>query len=237
MYGALKKGTVMNRKKQILLAALMLCILLIGCGKLPQSPSDDTKKPAAEDTEKLTVSETEERTGGDTEAPSGGASPEKADIAELRSRISDRGAMLGVGFFGYVDSESSEAAAREFAAGSALTEAYPSLTDCTLVLTEGAELYALVPANGNTFVTIYPSDISQDGNYIDRKSEPIYIGRAGESVILRCNLSEIFSNVLIAVTDGKSTLEFRPAISLENGRMVQESGCCDFSVYQETAAG
>lgn len=197
-------------KKHILMAALSLCLLLtMGCGKTPQDSSGDTEKSA------------------------GGTQTAITALDRLQSGIAEKDCMLGVAFFGYVDSESDEAAVRAFAAGSSLVRDYPFLADCTPVLTEGAELYALVPANKDTAVTVCPAEMSEDGNYIDRKDTPLYTGKPGEAVILRCNLSEIHANVRISATDGSSTLEFHPMISLENGRMVQEEGCYDFSVYQQ----
>lgn len=197
-------------RKCILTALLTLCFLLtVGCGKTPQEPSSDTEKPA------------------------GGTQTEVTALDRLQSSITEKDCMLGVAFFGYVDSESDEAAVRAFAAGSGLVKDYPFLTDCTPILTEGAELYALVPVNRDTAVAVYPAEISEDGNYIDRKDAPIYTGKPGEVVVLRCNLSEIHANVLISAADGSSTLEFHPMISLENGRMVQEKGCYDFSVYAQ----
>ena len=197
-------------RKRVLLAVLILSLLLLsGCGKTPQKPSDNTEKPA------------------------GGTQTETTALDRLQNSIAEQNAMLGVAFFGYVDSESDEAAVRAFVAGSGLVRDYPFLADCTPVLTEGAELYALVPVNKDTAVAVYPAEISEDGKYIDRKDAPIYTGKPGETVILRCNLSEICANVLISVTDGSSVLEFHPMISLENGRMVQEKGCYDFSVYAQ----
>lgn len=197
-------------RKHILMAVLSLCLLLtMGCGKTPQDSSGDTEKPV------------------------GGTQTEVTALDRLQSSIAEKDCMLGVAFFGYVDSESDEAAVRAFAAGSGLVRDYPFLADCTPVLTEGAELYALVPANKDTAVTICPAEMSEDGNYIDRKDAPIYTGKPGEAVVLRCNLSEIHANVQISATDSSSTLEFHPMISLENGRVMQEKGCYDFSVYAQ----
>lgn len=142
--------------------------------------------------------------------------------------------MLGVGFFGYVDSENDEAAVRKFVAASSLAKAHSFLTDCTPVLVDGAELYAIVPANYYTAVTVYPAEISEAGTYIDRKDAPIYTGKPGEIVILLCNISEICANVLISVSDGKNTLNFRPILSMKDGHVATESGCYDFSDYEMT---
>lgn len=201
-------------KKLTMLAVLILCALLIaGCSNDPQQPPENTPQ--------LT----------DTPQPTGTANIEKSELDMLTSAIDNGNCTLGVGFFGYIDSESDENAVREYIAESALANKYPFLLDCTPVLTEGAELYAIVPANGATAITVYRADISADGTYIDNKDAPLYVGKPGEPVVLRCNISEIYTNVLVSLTDGKQIREFRPMISLKDGRMVQEAGLYDFSVY------
>lgn len=198
-------------KKWVLFMVSVCCILsLAGCAEKPPKPSDDTSHP-------LTSGTQTENTGTGTRE--GG--------------IVGEGDMLGIGFFGYIDSESDEKAVRGYVTDSALANAYPFLKDCDPVLLEGAELYALVPANKDTAVTVYRAEPSEDGSYIDHRDTPLYAGKAGETVVLRCNLSEIHANVLLSVSDGKNTLEFHPMISLENGRVIPEPGCYDFSVYEE----
>ena len=73
--------------------------------------------------------------------------------------------------------------------------------------------------------------MTEDGEYSDDKSVPLYTGKTGETVLLRCNLSEIYSNVLITVTDGGTAMDFRPALSMEDGRLPEITGVYDFSVY------
>ena len=69
-------------------------------------------------------------------------------------------------------------------------------------MAEGQELYAIIPPNDKGTITVYPSTMTEDGEYADDKSNPLCIGKPGEVLLLRCNLSEIYSNVLISVTDG-----------------------------------
>lgn len=200
-------------KKISLFVTLALCILLLaGCVQGGQAP---TEAPAPSES-----SAAPESTAPESTAPS-------------VSEAEEAGELLGIGFFGYIDSESDEAAVRRIVANSALAKNYPILTACDPILMEGAELYAFVPANERVAVTVYRAELSEDGTYIDHKQAPLYAGIAGEAVILRCNFSEIYSNVLISVTNGTKTLEFRPMISLESGRPVLENGCCDLSVYDD----
>lgn len=197
-------------KKILLFITFTICLLLtVGCGKTPQDPSGDTNKPASGTQTEVTV------------------------LDRLQSSIAEQNAMLGVAFFGYVDSESDEAAVRTFVAGSSTAKDYPFLADCAPILAEGAELYAFVPANKDTAVTVYRAELSEDCDYIDHKDTPLYSGQPGETVVLRCNISEIYSNVLISASDGTNTLEFRPMLSMKNGYVATEPGCYDFSVYGE----
>ena len=91
-------------KKILLFITFILCLLLIsGCGKTPQKPSDETKKPEST-----------------TQA-------EATALERLQDRIAGNECMLGVGFIGYIDSESDEKAVQEFVNDSALAGAYPFL--------------------------------------------------------------------------------------------------------------
>lgn len=198
-------------KKILLCITFTLCFLLLsGCGKTPQKPPDETEKPEST-----------------TQA-------EAAALERLQGHIADNECMLGVGFIGYIDSESDEKAVQQFVNDSALASAYPFLKGLDEVVIEGSELYAFVPAGKTAVITVYYAEISEDGGYIDRKDSPLYIGDAGEAVVLRCNLSEIYSNVLISVSDGKSTLEFHPMLSMKDGHVAAESGCYDFTDYEMT---
>lgn len=205
----LKKGVFM--KKFTLFVTLTLCILLlVGCGKQPQKP-----------------------TGG-TEPPTSSTQSENIELASLRSSIAEKKYMLGVGFLGYVDSECDEKAVQQFVNDSALASEYPFLKELNEVVLDGSELYAFVPTGKDAVITIYYAEISEDGNYIDHKDVPLFIGDAGEAIVVRCNLSEIHSNMLISVKDGANMLEFHPMLSMKDGHVATESGCYDFTNYEMT---
>ena len=190
--------------------AVLLCVFVIcGCVGKKKEPPDG-----------------EQTVSNDAKLQSDGSEP-------LRNAINESGCMLGVGFFGYTDSEADEAKTVEFISDSVLSKKYPFLKNLIPVMLEGAELYTFVPANDSTAVTVFGTSVSDNGTYSDEKETPLYSGKPGETVILRCNISEIHSNVLVTVSDGQKSLEFHPAISLENGHVTKETGCCDFSVYED----
>ena len=161
----------------------------------------------------------------------------KADetaLTALRQKINYHSKGAGVAFIGYVDSESSEVDLRAYYASSETGKAYPNLGYAPLYMAEGQELYAIIPPNDKGTITVYPSKITEDGEYADDKSNPLCIGEPGEVLLLRCNLSEIYSNVLIAVTDGGGAVLFRPSVSLKDGHLANDLPVYDFSIYEET---
>ena len=44
-------------------------------------------------------------------------------------------------------------------------------------MADGQELYAIVPPNEKGRVTVYPSDITENGEYADDKSHPLFDGK------------------------------------------------------------
>ena len=162
-----------------------------------------------------------------------GAEPNDISLDALQNKISQNSIAVGVAFIGYVNSESTEADLRAYLAGSETGKKYPFLSSAPLVITEGQELYAIVPPNKKATITVYPSSVTEDGEYADDRSNPLCIGEPGEPLLLRCNLSEIYSNVLISATDG-GAIDFHPSLSMENGHLQEITGVYDFSVYEET---
>lgn len=58
-----------------------------------------------------------------------------------------------------------------------------------------------------------------------RKAPRCFKASREKFIVLRCNFSEIYSNVLISVTDGGGAMEFRPSISLKDGHLTGAGRC------------
>ena len=159
---------------------------------------------------------------------------DEAALTALRQKINYHSKGAGVAFIGYVESGSSEIDLRAYYASSKTGKAYPDLGHAPLYMAEGQELYAIIPPNDKGTITVYPSTMTDDGEYADDKSNPLCIGKPGEVLLLRCNLSEIYSNVLISVTDGGGAVLFRPSVSLKDGHLTNDLPVYDFSIYEET---
>lgn len=206
----------MKKTALLLCAVILLVCSLCGCVNSPGKNPGGDKTP-----------------GGSTVKDPDGTNAEDPTLAVLQQKINYHGKGAGVAFIGYVDSESSEVDLRAFVAGSETGKEYPSLSRASLYMAEGQELYAIIPPNDKGTIIVYPSMITEDGEYADDKSNPLCIGKPGEPLLLRCNLSEIYSNVLITATDGGGAIDFRPSLSMENGHLQEIAGVYDFSTYEE----
>ena len=207
----------MKRKLLLFCTAIFLICFFSGCVVLPRnntSDSDESKIPG----------------GSSVTTEPDGAEPNDISLDALQNKISQNSIAVGVAFIGYVNSESTEADLRAYLAGSETGKKYPFLSSAPLVITEGQELYAIVPPNKKATITVYPSSVTEDGEYADDRSNPLCIGEPGEPLL---NLSEIYSNVLISATDG-GAIDFHPSLSMENGHLQEITGVYDFSVYEET---
>lgn len=156
---------------------------------------------------------------------------EELSLELLQDEIMQSGNKVGLAFLGYVDSQSSEVDLRDYLMYSDAGLAYPFLPMSWLLMVEGQELYAVVPPDETTSITVYASGVNEWGEYVDDTSIPLGENWPGEPLLLQCNLSEIYSNVLIVVNDGSETIAFRPSLSMEDGHLVEIPGVYDFSIY------
>lgn len=209
----------MKRILFLFCTAILVIFLLSGCVVLPGINMPDSGEKETIDGNSVTEPENTET--------------ENDDLKSLQEEIRQRGCTVGVAFIGYVDSEINEADLSAYIELSEAGQTYPFLLYESLFMAEGQELYAIIPANEKGRITLYPSAMTEYGEYADDKSNPLYEGKPGEIILLRCNLSEIYSNVLITADDGVNSVEFRPELSMENGRLAKISGVYDFSVYEE----
>lgn len=194
----------------------------------------DTSKENSEETSAESSKETSEENSKETSKETSQETSKETDdttLLKLREKINDNDCMLGVAFIDYVDSTSTKEDLRSYLKNSGCAILYPFVAECEPVVYEGSEFYAFVPSDSKCTITIYKSGISEDGEYIDDKTSPLYQGKAGETVVIRCNLSEIYSNVLVSVKNGAKTMEFHPMLSMMDGHLAKQDGCYDFSVY------
>lgn len=206
----------MKKTALLVCAVILLVCSLCGCVNLPGKNPGGDKTP-----------------GGSTVKDPDDKNTEETAFAALQKKTAQSGGEVAIAFIGYVDSESSEVDLRAYTASSETGKEYPDLPNAPLYMAEGQELYAIVPVNEKGTITLYPSTMTENGEYADDKSNPLHVGEPGKPLLLRCNLSEIYSNVLITATDGFGAIDFRPSLSMENGHLQEIAGVYDFSAYEE----
>ena len=207
---------------------LLLVSLVCGCGLKTGKTNSDPDGSKHQNGQLVTIP------GDNKIAADDKTEAEASELAILQKQIEQNSCGAGVALLGYIDSELSMTDLSIYLEANAFIETYPFLSDAAYFMTEGQELYAIVPPNDKGKVTVYPSDITENGEYVDDKSHPLFEGKPGEVLVLRCNFSEIYSNVLVSVTDGGGAIEFHPSISLMDGHLAELAGAYDFSVYEET---
>ena len=209
----------MKRISSMFCTALLLSGLLRGCMGLPGNNILDPDNGNITDGSSVTEPDN--------------TKTEDSALTALQQKINYHSKGAGVAFLGYVDSESTEVDLRAYYASSETGKEYPGLVRAPLYMAEGQELYAIIPPNDKGRITVYASAITENGQYTDDRAHPLHEGNPGEALLLRCNLSEIYSNVLISATDGGGAVLFRPSLSMENGHLQETAEVYDFSVYEK----
>lgn len=218
----------MKRRKifTVLLSVLLLVSLLAGCSAGKQDISEST----AADNSDVTSSEAESK----SESQAAESNDESTELKYLRLQIKENNALVGVAYLDFLTdtrnvSENSLAVDR---ISSAMFDKYPFLERCPISFNEGNVAFAVVPASRNATVTIYRSSIDEEGMYKDETDKPLLKSEDGSPLVFLCDDNENYSNILVSVKDGDKTVEFRPMISLENGRdIVLTDGCYDFTYW------
>ena len=151
-------------------------------------------------------------------------------LAILQDIIREDESQVGMAFLGYIHEAAEESEILEYTRQEELAAAYPFLQDGTVVDAGGCEIYAIVPGDDSK-VSVYPAQITEEGEYLDELNDPWYIGQENEVIILRCNISEIYSNVMVSVQKKNKSVQYRPMVSLMDGHLATEAYCYDFSIY------
>lgn len=216
-----------NRKIQILLATAMVCVLLFaGCEA--KKPSDGT---SASDTSQSNVSA---ETVGATEnkiSTTALAQTDSIELKALREKIKGANKSVGVAFVDYVGGSLSDEDVATYFEHTEILKEYPFLKDAQMKVLDGEQLFVFVPADEKGVITLYATELNDEGEVEVKKDKPICVGKAGMPLAVRCNVSEVYSNILVSVTDGDKTCEFHPMVSLADGVTLDlKEGCYDFSI-------
>ena len=152
------------------------------------------------------------------------------NLAILQDIIRENECQAGMAFLGYTYEGAEAAEILEYTRQGEVAAAYPFLQDGTVVDAGGYEIYAIVPGD-DCRVSVYPAQPTEEGEYLDDLNAPYYTGQENEIIILRCNVSEIHSNVMVSVQKQNMSVQYHPMVSLKDGHLAAENHCYDFSIY------
>lgn len=156
---------------------------------------------------------------------------EPEDIREIRSNMTQEEKLLGAAFLGYdQDFKESEEWKKYL-------EVYPGLESVFeqhYVEYAGSELYAIIPPEKGWKLSIHEFTYNED-LITGEEGKCLYESEEGEPVILRCNVSEIISNVRVTLSSGDKKEEWMPAISLRDSSLITQPWMYDFSLNEISA--
>ena len=156
------------------------------------------------------------------------------DLSKLQKTILDNKEVVGIAYIGYVGHEASEKEVLNFVKNSQYADKYDFLCESPLVNAGGAELYAVVIADVKYSASVYRADITDNGEYSVKTDDALYnySGNGIDYFLLRCNESEIHSNVSLYFKKGNDSFSVFPMLSGMDGHLVAEK-FYDFSVYTD----
>lgn len=224
---------------------LILILLLSGCKDGNGEPTVTTTASAATTVTTTTAQTTTAATTAASK-PQGGKVPGKLDgvtgsqkeeedpvLKATRDEIIDNDALFGVAYLGYAELPYWEDVC-VYIEANGYTDAFPYLADVEedhAVLQEGGEVYAVIPADKDVKLTVSDFGFKDDSDVPERGKDLLTV-TDGKPILLRGNISEIVSNILITAEKGKDTLEYNPCLSGMDGSLVTDDGVYDLTNYE-----
>lgn len=171
--------------------------------------------------------------------------PENFDqsYADLIENLSWGEASCGVAYVGFVEGPVGDGYHAILEEQKELMEWYPFVAEIPaerIVETDGYDLYCIVPASLDYSVKVEEISLPEGTEAWEPIiGEIIYESKTGEPILLKCNESDIFTNVLVTITtpDGKEK-KISPYLSLMDGSLAginedeSELTALDFSRYE-----
>ena len=204
-----------NKYILTLITALIILALVSGCTKKQSDKHDLTENGTADIALETTVQ-------NDT------------DLSRLQKTILENKESVGIAYIGYVGYEANEQDVYRFVNNSQYADKYDFLYNSPLVNAGGAELYAVVIADTEYPASVYRADITDNGEYSVNTDDALYdySGKGIDYFLLRCNESEIHSNVSLYFKKGNDSFSIFPMLSGMDGHLAA-GRFYDFSIYND----
>ncbi len=85
----------------------------------------------------------------------------------------------------------------------------------------GNEKYLIVPRYTDIYIEIFKTELTQEGEVEKTSEEPAHITKEGAVLWLSCNMSDLYSDVLLEFKKGDTTVaQLQPYVSLKDGTVI-----------------
>ena len=225
-----------------MLMAFVMILSFAACGNdEPQKENGGGDIPIS--TDKFKEDKNKENEPESSETPENEPVTLDQSYADLIENLSWGEAVCGVAYVGFVEGPLGEGYRAIIEEQKELMEWYPFVANIPaeqFVETDGYDLYCIVPTSLDCSVKVEEVSIPENTEAWEPIiGEVIYESETGEPILLKCNESDIFSNVLVTITtpDGVEK-KISPYLSLMDGSLAgineDESGltALDFTRYE-----
>lgn len=171
---------------------------------------------------------------------------ETASLASVRKEIASDGAVWHLGMYDRditSDGLSSWLSSVTYQDGTPLPTKHPFTAEVAArVVTEGGDIYCIVPAHAGDSVSIcqWPYSTTDDGQWSEKAGDTLYASDTGEPVLIQASAGEFNPNFAVSIhgTDGRSFENHVLVTSGMDGKLVLPSDAgsgqallSDFSPY------
>ncbi len=221
-----------SRILAVLAAAVMCAGALCGCDSFVLPPQGGTDASAPVSTATTTLAPTTTTATAPTQPE---ITPAQLALEAAAAKTKADGSAVGVAYLGWCEDDL--AGIKAYLREQGLTQEclYLELVDeNSFVAAPGGELYVLVPAHKDVSIIINEySWMDVQGEYAPAAGSELLTSTGGAPVLLRCNASDIMSNLQVTADDGSGqAVVFHPALSLEDGMLdMLSGGVCDLTPY------
>lgn len=218
------------------LIALLLSAILCGCAV---NERDNSSRSASgtgnsgSETSKESSNVSEPASSSEKSAPE--SAPERIDplVEELCEQMNEGGYSAGMAFVGFVDPASNDV--KDCLKSSKTAEKYAFLRSAPIIDVGGDELYAVV-TNKNCSAVVCPVELTENAEYDVKTYDILYKIGGAEYFLLRCNISEIYSNAAVLFSSPDEDINEFPMRSGRDGRLCAAEGVLDFTIYGDNVA-
>ena len=218
------------------LIALLLSAMLCGCAVNERDNSSRSASGAGNsgsETSKESTNSSESSSSSEKSEPE--SAPERIDplLEELCEQMNKGGYSAGMAFVGFVDPASNDV--KNCLKSSKTAEKYAFLRSAPIIDVGGDELYAVV-TNKNCNAVVCPVELTKNAEYGVITYDILHKIGGAEYFLLRCNISEIYSNAAVLFSSPDADINEFPMRSGKDGSLCVAEGVLDFTIYGDNGA-